>query len=262
MIRLGGTASIPHMKVFQGLETLFKRRGIDMDWVLYSDYDAMVNDFVDGKIDLAWNGPLGYVKMKRLLSEPCQIIAMRDVDFDCTTCFITRGDSEILTVEDLRGRSFAVGSRSSEQPLLAFHFLRQLGIDPRTGLGKATFYEDRQPSALSGERDVVDRVVKGEYDAGSVTRRTLEVLWESGRLAHDAVRTLWSSPGYSHCCFTAQRDLPADVSIELQSAFLAVDYGDPLGKEVLDAEGCTSFAPGITEGWDVLEEAAEAEGLV
>ena len=262
MIRLGGTASLPHMKVFQGLETLFKRRGIEMDWVLYSDYDAMVNDFVDGKIDLAWNGPLGYVKIKKLLSEPCQVIAMRDVDFDCSICLISRGDSDILTVEDLKGRSLAVGSRASEQPLLTFHFLRQLGIDPRSGLASVSFYEDRVPRGLSGERDVVDRVATGELDAGSITRRTLESLLETGSLATGAVRTIWSSPGYSHCCFTAQRSLSAGVTKELEEAFLSVEYSDPLGKDVLDAEGCNSFALGITEGWEALEEAAAAEGLV
>ena len=42
MIRLGGTASQSHMEVFKGLKTLFQRRGIELDWVLYSDYDALV----------------------------------------------------------------------------------------------------------------------------------------------------------------------------------------------------------------------------
>lgn len=65
MVRLGGTATASHMKVFQGLETLFKRRGIDLEWVLYSEYDIMVDAFVAGEIDLAWNGPLSYVKIKR-----------------------------------------------------------------------------------------------------------------------------------------------------------------------------------------------------
>ena len=261
MVRLGGSATIPHMKAFQGLEALFRRRGIDMDWVLYSDYDAMISDFVEGRIDLAWNGPLGYVKIKRLLSEPCRVIAMRDVDFDCVTCFIAGQDSGILTVEDLRDKSFAVGSRSSEQPVLAFHFLRQLGIDPRYGLTEVSFYEDRAGSQ-SVERDVITRVSKGEYAAGAVTRRTLEALRESGDPSGQAVRVLWSSPGYSHCCFTAQRGLDPDQTRELTEAFLAVDYGDPLGREVLDAEGCRSFASGIAEGWEMLEEAAIAEGLV
>ena len=41
-----------------------------------------------------------------------------------------------------------------------------------------------------------------------------------------------------------------------------MDYGDPVGKSVLDAEGCKAFVPGIEEGWEVIETAAEQEGLM
>ena len=262
MLRLGGVASSSHMTVFRGLEALFRRHGIDLDWVLYSDYDAMVDDFVEGKIDLAWNGPLSYVQIKRRLSGACQVIAMRNVDINFATCFITHPTSDIITVEDLKGKRFALGSRSSEQRLLAYHFLRQVGIDPERDLAASTFYEERPPSALSGERDVVDRVSNGEYDAGAVTQRTLDVMSEDGTLPKNGIRTFWSSPGYSHCCFTAQRTMDPEQSREIERAFLLVDYGDVLGKEVLDAEGCESFVPGITEGWEILEKAAEAEGLI
>jgi hypothetical protein len=34
-----------------------------------------------------------------------------------------------------------------------------------------------------------------------------------------------------------------------------MQYQDPLGKEVLDAEGCKAFVPGITTGWEALESA-------
>ncbi len=36
MLRLGGTASVPHMEVFKGLAKIFQRQGIALDWVLYS----------------------------------------------------------------------------------------------------------------------------------------------------------------------------------------------------------------------------------
>ena len=52
MVRLGGVASTSHMTVFKGLEELFSARGIQMDWVLYSDYDAMIDAFVSGDIAL------------------------------------------------------------------------------------------------------------------------------------------------------------------------------------------------------------------
>ena len=263
MVRLGGTATIPHLEVFQGLETLFRRRGIEMDWVLYSDYDVMVDAFVAGEIDLAWNGPLGYVKIKRLLEEPCQVIAMRDVDIGFTTHFIARAGSEIETVEDLKGMKFAFGRRSSEQAGLVPHYLlKETGINPSKDLAVASFFEDRASQTRSDERDVVERVASGEFDAGSVSQRTMEAMAEDGSLPREQVRIFFSSPPYSHCCFTAQRELEPALAKEIEAAFLSVTGSDSVEEAVLKGEACNSFVPGIEVGWDLIEAAAVAEGLV
>src|SRR5215468_1478905 len=89
MIRLGGAASPTYISVFRGLQAHFLRHGIELDWVLYSDYDALVEAFVRREIDLAWNAPLAYVKIKRRLQDFCEVVAMRDVDVNFTTHFIT-----------------------------------------------------------------------------------------------------------------------------------------------------------------------------
>ena len=158
MIRLGGTASPSHMAVFQGLEAHFRLRGIELDWILYSGYDSLVEAFVSGEIELDWNGPLSYVKINRRLDTPCKVIAMRDVDIDFITHFITRAVSDVATVEDLKGKRFAFGSRGSVQAgLLAYHFLKQLGTHPRSDLAAYTFHDERQPSASSDEMDVIER---------------------------------------------------------------------------------------------------------
>ena len=69
-----------------------------------------------------------------------------------------------------------------------------------------------------------------------------------------------SSSGYSHCCFTAQSDVDKELSEKITQAFVSMDYRDPVGKRAMDAEGCKAFLPGITEGWETLEEVAEKEG--
>jgi|SRR5215475_5575222 len=115
--------------------------------------------------------------------------------------------------------------------------------------------ERSEPSALSDERAVVDLVLKGAYDAGAVSRRTLEGLAEQGQPIEESLRVFWSSPGYSHCCFTAHRELDAGVAQHITEAFSSTHYQDPLGKEVLDAEHCQAFVPGITTGWEALEHA-------
>ena len=263
MVRLGGTATVSHMEVFQGLEKLFRRQGIDLDWVLYSGYDEMVDAFVRGEIDLAWNGPLSYVKIKRLAADGVRVIAMRDVDINFTTHFITRADSEIETVEDLNNRSFAFGLRSSvESGLLAHSFLKDSGINPSKDLSANSFYDDRQSETKSDERDVVERVGSGEFDAGAVSQRALETMAEDGTLLRDSVRIFWSSPGYSHCCFTSQTDLDPKLAADIESAFLSVTADDPVGKAVLEGEACDHFVPGIGVGWELIEKVAEAEGLI
>ena len=263
MVKLGGVASVSHMEVFQGLETLFRRRGIDLEWVLYSGYDSMVDAFVKGEIDLAWNGPLSYVKIKQQAADDCRVIAMRDVDVNFTTHFITGTESGILTVEDLKDRSFAFGRRSSVQAgLLAYSFLKDSGIDPRKDLSANSFYDDRQSKTKSDEQDVIERVASGEFDAGAVSQRAMESLAEANALPRDDIRIFWSSPGYSHCCFTAQRNLDPTLAAEIESTLLAVTADDPVGKAVLDGEACNRFVTGMEEGWELIEKAARAEGLI
>jgi hypothetical protein len=49
--------------------------------------------------------------------------------------------------------------------------------------------------------------------------------------------------------------LEAGIAQKITDAFISLQYKDRLGKEVLDAEGCQAFVPGITTGWEALESA-------
>ena len=263
MVRLGGSATQSHFDVFQGLETIFRRQGIELEWVLYSNFDEMVEAFVGGYLDLAWNGPLGYVKIRRLLDEPCRVIAMRDVDVGFVTHLIAGADSDIVTVEDLVGKRFAFGRRGSEQAgLVPYHMIKEAGLNPQNDLAALSFYEDRDSQTASDERDVVERVYSGEFDAGAVSRRTLETMAEDGSKAVQQVRAFWSSPPYSHCCFTAQGDIDPKLFDQIESTFLSITGSDEVEQIVLKGEACDSFVPGIQHGWDLIEAAAVDEGLV
>ena len=144
------------------------------------------------------------------------------------------------------------------------HYLKPVRINPTPDLGTRTFYADRASNSAPNQRDVVEGVRKGEYDPVAVSRMTLHEMEEDGSLPRDSVRNFWSSPGYSHCCFTAQGDLNKQLSSKITQADVFMYYSDSLGKISLDAEGegCNTFLPGITEGWETLEMVAVEQGLI
>jgi len=264
MLRIGAVAYAPYVvTIFEGIKKHFKRRGLPLDWVLYSNYDALVEAFARREVDLAWNGPLAYVKIRRRMPAGCRVVAMRDMDVNYTTQFITHPASGVQTVEDLRGKRFAFASRGSVQAgLLAYYFLKQAGIHPDKDLASATFAEDRPPGGPSGEAGVVALVQSREYDAGAVSTYALGILREKGRLREDELRVFWTSPSYSHCCFTAHDELEETLAKQITAAFTAMRPDDPDHREVLELEGCKGFVPGTTAGYDILEIAAEEEGLI
>ena len=90
----------------------------------------------------------------------------------------------------------------------------------------------------------------------------METMAADGSLPRDDIRIFWSSPSYSHCCFTSQRDMDPTLAAEIESAFLSVTADDPVGKAVLDGEACDHFVSGIDTGWDLIEQAAVSEGLI
>ena len=98
MLRLGGVASRTYLVAFPAIKQHFQQHGLELDWVLYSSWDALVEAFVRREVDVAWNGPLAYIKIKRRLNDPCQVVAMRDIDVNLVTAFITQPHSAIRTV--------------------------------------------------------------------------------------------------------------------------------------------------------------------
>ncbi len=263
MIRLGATGSQAHLDLCRALETVFRRDGVEFDWVLYSGYDEMVDAFVRGEINLAWNGPLSHVKMRRALADGAPVLALRDVDIGFTTRFITRADSAIDTVEDLPGTRFAFAARDSvEAGLLPVHFLKELGINPSHSLAAADFFDQREPQHSSDQVDVALQVLNRSYDAGAISARAMDTLKDRHGVDADQLRVFWTSPGYSHCCFTARPEIDPGEAAQVTAALVAVDDGDEAGRAVLKAEACDRLLPGIEDGWELVEAAALSEGLL
>ena len=106
--------------------------GIDFDYVLYSNYERQVLDLVEGRVDVAWNSPLAWVRARRLAAArgvTLTPVTMRDTDCDLRSVVVVRADSPVASLGDLAGRTVATGAVDSPQAtLLPLSLLRSAGL--------------------------------------------------------------------------------------------------------------------------------------
>jgi phosphate/phosphite/phosphonate ABC transporter binding protein len=265
-LKIGAVAYAPKVvTIWEGIREYLRDRGLRTEYALYSSYAALVDALVAGHIDIAWNTPLAYLQTKERLGGQCLVLGMRDSDINFTTAFIARADSPIRSLSDLKGKRFALGSRdSSHAAILPVHFLREAGLDPEKDLNVVRFDTDigKHGDTGTSEQDVVRAVTEGSADAGAIGRATWDAFVAAGSIDPQVLRLFWSSPGYSHCNFTARTGLSPSLVERFTETIQAMDYNDPKWKQIMSLEGLTRWMPGSTEGYDELEREARRLNLL
>jgi phosphonate transport system substrate-binding protein len=265
-VKIGVVAYAPKVvTIWEGIKDYLRGQGLNADYVLYSNYPALVEALVAGHVDIAWNTPLAYLQVKEKLGGQCQVLAMRDTDVGFTTVFITQTDSPVRSLQDLKGKHFALASRdSSHAAILPLYFLHQNGINPDTDLTLLRFDTDvgKHGDTGTSEEEVVRAVLDREAEAGALGQATWDAYVAAGRIDLQKLRIFWTSPGYCHCNFTARADFPAALAERFAQALLAMDYQKPEHKQIMDLEGLTRWVPGRTEGYQELEDEARELGML
>src|SRR5262245_58509631 len=62
-LQIGAVAGGPEaVKVWRGIKAYFAANRFPIDYVLYSNYDALVDALATGHVDIAWNTPLAHAR--------------------------------------------------------------------------------------------------------------------------------------------------------------------------------------------------------
>ncbi|GAB4003056.1 phosphate/phosphite/phosphonate ABC transporter substrate-binding protein [Nocardioides ultimimeridianus] len=262
---IGSVAYDPKVvTIWDGFRAYLRTQGVETDYVLYSHYERQVEDLVAGRIDLAWNSPLAWVRARRLAHArgvTVSPIFMRDTDRDLRSAVITRADSGIETLPELKGRRIGVGAIDSPQAtLIPLSYLRaELGDDldvVRYDVGVGLHGDH-----VGGERDAVTALMTGDVDAACVLDANLLLFSREGTAPSGSLRVLGHTDLFDHCMMTAGPAAdPAEVE-RLTEVFLAMSYADPQVRRLLDLEGLTAWLPGRTGGFAQLERAVDETGF-
>jgi phosphonate transport system substrate-binding protein len=264
-LRLGAVAYDPKVvTIWDGFRQWFRAHGLAIDYVLYSNYEHQVEELLAGRIDVAWNSPLAWVRARRMASAAGVCLSapvMRDSDRDLTSIVVVRADSGITSVADLRGRVVATGAVDSPQgTLLPLDLLREQGVDPyrdavvrRFDVGVGLHGDH-----IGGEREAARALVAGDADAACMLAANHLVFTRDGTLPARSTIVIAETAPFDHCNMTVNESVAGPEAIgRFTELLLSMDYADGRVRPLLDLEGLKRWMPGRLDRYDALERAAD-----
>jgi phosphonate transport system substrate-binding protein len=244
--------------IWEGIRDYFRGSAVEMDFVLFSNYERQVQALMDGWIDVAWNTNLAYVRTVGLTNGTCRALAMRDTDATFQTVFVARTGSGLTGLDSLRGKRVALGSKDSGQArILPKKYLNEsIGDD----LDLVIFDSDVGKHGDTGrsELDAMRAVLDDEADAAALGITTWNQLQQAGDVGLEVV---WTSPLYSHCNFTALESLDSERAQLWVDKLMAMDWENPEHRKILELEGLTKWVEPAMAGYDSLFEAVKEQNI-
>lgn len=232
-------------------EYLSKALNQPVELFVATDYAGVVEALASDKLDLAYFGGLTYLQAERR-AQLYPIVTEVDRETKTTkyySAIITRADSPIQKLEDIRGKKFAFGDINSTSGSLY----------PRIMLDRAGLSDFTNPNLFiySGGHDATSLAVQnGTADAGGVERRIMNRLAEAGTVDKSKLRIVQETlvEGYPWC---VRASLDPALVEQITNAFLTMKDGDLL--RLMRAE---SFARVSAKDYDEARAEATRLGLV
>lgn len=263
---MGAVAYAPKVvTIWEGFKAWFGQHGLAFDYVLYSNYESQVEDQFNGKLDLAWNSPLAWVRADRIArakGTQVQAVAMRDTDCDLTSVLVVRTNSQISTMAELHGKTIGFGALDSPQAtLIPLDHLRQHKlIADRDYIAKRfDVLGGKHGDHVGGELDAAKALVQGKIDAAWMIDGNHLAFSSDGTLPAGQTRVLTRCAAFDHCNFTVSPGAPAAQIERFTQLLLGMRWDDAAVRPLLELEGLRQWKAGRTSGYAALERAVDDE---
>ena len=221
-----------------------------------TDYSGIIEAMRSGEAEVAWLGPLSYVlAADRAKAEAVAVQVTEEGGQKPTyqSYIITRRDSGIESLKDIKGKNFAfVDPTSTSGNLFPRKAFTDAGMNPDKDLGDSTFAGGHDASALA--------VSKGDVDAGAVASTTYKSMVQEGLLKEDELRMVWESDPIPESPIAVRGDLDKKVKDDIKAAFLDMKPED-LGTEQLSPDGAIGYVAANDSDYDVIRKLAKSLDL-
>lgn len=233
---------------------LSEKLGIPVEIKVTSDYTAAIEAMRSKHIDMAWFGPFSYVIAANVANAEAIVNGVRRSDgkSDYHSIIVTRADSKINKIADLKGRSFAfVDPASTSGNLIPRKMLIENGVNPDKDFS-TVFY--------AGTHNAVELAVANKkVDAGADSDNSYNRMVAAGQIDPKVNKIIFTSPPIPGSPIVVRRDLPEDFKKKIKGTLITMDeqtihkvsgWGDIAKyKEVKDSD------------YDIIRETAKILGM-
>lgn len=250
-------------------------KDIRLDYVLFSNYERQVQWLKEGKIDIAWNTNVAFIRSRHCTNNGAEAILMRDTDVGFKSVFVAKRDT-MRGLEDLKGKKFGLGSLDSAQAaIMPLFYLQQASLAlkemPLDSLHQSSaddtlkvyrFNSDVGKHGDTGrsEFDVLDKIKSGELDAGAIGSTTWVRVMQEGN--YPQMVNFYTSPDYCHCNFTTLKSFDSYLKrsfVEMMKSQNALK-NDPKIAHMMSLEGLNEWVLCDENALKGYEEIAQAMG--
>jgi phosphonate transport system substrate-binding protein len=144
------------------VEYLERSLDVDVKIVVAEDYSSHIQNVIDDRVDLAFLGGMPYVKVTQKSKKPLLVRYEFNNEPTFESVLFTREDSNISSIEDIRGKRMAFGSkRSTLSSQVPTYMLEKSGIE---------LDDLKSHSYIDNHENVVLGVEYGDFDVGAVAK--------------------------------------------------------------------------------------------
>ena len=220
----------------------------EIELVVTTDYSSMIEAASNGRLDLAYFGPLSYVLAKTKSDLEPFAARLKGGSTTYTSIIIGNVDAGVDEVADIEGQTVAFGDPASTSSRL---------FPELTLANKGLMSRENYEAVFLGAHDAVALAVQnGNAQAGGLSRPIFETLVEKGSIDPAKVAIIAESEPIPQYPWTMRSDLDPALKDEIRTAFLELDDDAVLGP--FKADG---FAAMADKDYDGIRKAGDILGL-
>ncbi|MBU3161076.1 phosphate/phosphite/phosphonate ABC transporter substrate-binding protein [Clostridium frigoris] len=194
------------------LSSVFNKIGYKVRTIIVKDYEALSLGIQEETIDVAWFSPFAYVNAHEKLGIEPLVSPKVNGKVSYNGYIITRKDSGINNLADLKGKSFGyVDEKSASGYLYARSIIKNEGMNPDKIFSRTSY--------MGSHDNVIKAVLLNEVDAGATYNEALENASKHG-VDIDQFRILAKTQDIPKDAIATSKKLSKEFCEKLKKSFI------------------------------------------